>query len=399
MARWTRELIDAAILSGGRYYLPYQPVATRDQFAHAYPNSTKLFEVKRRVDPTGKFTNALWDLYQPAADGFASVVTAAHMPAELPAEVRIALDSTRPYARDEGSELLTHPEWDLVYGSEAYARWLEQGKPPSHFPYIGSVGTFWRSYEGTWRAAKRRYDIPKGTHVMLGVIGVSTALEYGLKGIYEGTIGRLSELNMPSGGTAEDRYAAKVARDYAKLISTRGWYEFSFSGALRGLWTDVPLTGPGMFRKWERRFALSLEYAIKAAYASLIGMGTAAGYEPDELTRLAVVAGWSDSVSADTTKAHFTKVKSLDREYALISVDRYDAFRDALLSLSDHAAQVRLAEIAGAELVTISGTAPKSWRTPPRTSVGCRRLCDARRSDAHSDAPTGERARLARSAA
>jgi len=73
--------------------------------------------------------------------------------------------------------------------------------------------------------------------------------------------------------------------------------------------------------------------------------------------------------SADTTKAHFTKVKSLDRGYTLIAVDRYDAFRDALLSLSDRAGQVRLAEIAGAELVTISGTAPKGWRTPPRTSV------------------------------
>ena len=369
VARWTRKLIDAAILSGGRYYLPYQPVATRDQFARAYPNSRKLFEVKRRVDPTGKFTNSLWDLYQPAADGSAPVVTAAHMPAELPAEVRIVLDSTRPYVRDEGSELLTHPEWDLVYGSEAYAKWLEQAKPPSHFPYIGSVGTFWRSYRGTWRAAKRRYDIPKGTHIMLGVIGVSTGLEYGLKGTYEGTLGRLSELNMPSGGTAADRYAAKVAREYAKLISTRGWYEFSFIGALRGLWTDVPLTGPGMLRKWERRFILSVEYLIKAAYASLIGMGTAASYAPDELARRAVAVGWPDSASVDSTKAHFTKVETLDRGYTLISVDRYDAFRDALLSLSDRSAHVRLAEIAGAELVTISGTAPKGWRTPPRTAV------------------------------
>ena len=68
-ARWTRELIDAAVASGGRYYLPYQPVATRAQFAAAYPRATELFAVKRRVDPTGKFTNALWDLYQPAADG------------------------------------------------------------------------------------------------------------------------------------------------------------------------------------------------------------------------------------------------------------------------------------------------------------------------------------------
>jgi hypothetical protein len=329
----------------------------------------KLFDVKRRVDPTGKFTNALWDLYQPAADGSAPIVTAAHVPANLPAEVRVVLDTMKTYARDEGRELLTHPEWDLVYGSEAYARWLEQGKPPSRFPYIGSVGTFWRSYRDTWRAAKGRYDIPAGTHVMLGVIGISTAVEYGLKGTYEGTVGRLSELNMPEGGTAEDRYAAKVAREYAKLIATRGWYEFSFSGALAGLWKDVPLTGPGFLRKWERRGALSAEYLIKAGYASVIGVGTAAGYTPDELTRYAVAVGWPDSASTDSAQAHFTKVMPLDRGYSLIAVDRYDAFRDALLSLSDHAAQVRLAEIAGAELVTISGTAPNGWRARPRSSV------------------------------
>ena len=52
VARWTRELIDAALTSGGRYYLPYRLVATRDQFARAYPNATKLFAVKRRVDST-----------------------------------------------------------------------------------------------------------------------------------------------------------------------------------------------------------------------------------------------------------------------------------------------------------------------------------------------------------
>src|SRR4029078_1331756 len=89
--RWTRELIDAAVASGGRYYLPYQPVATRAQFAAAYPSSTELFAVKRKVNPTGKFTNALWDLYQPQPDGSFSPMPASHMPANVPAAVRIPL--------------------------------------------------------------------------------------------------------------------------------------------------------------------------------------------------------------------------------------------------------------------------------------------------------------------
>ena len=371
VAHWTRELIDSVLASGGRYYLPYQPVATRAQFVRAYPTSAALLEVKRRVDPTSKFTNALWDLYQSNTDGSAAPVVASRMPANLPAEARVVLDTLRAYAREEGQEYLTHPEWDLVYSSEAYAKWLEAGKRPSQFPYIGSVGTFWESYIKTFSAARKRYDIDFGTHVMLDVIGVSTATEYGLKGIYEGTVGRLFELNMPAGGTAEDKYAAKVARDYATLIASRGWYEFSFAHALGGLWTTVPMTGPGFFRKWERRFALSAEYSIKAVYATIIGAGTAAGYTPDDLTRFVVAAGWNDSlgVASDSSHAVFKPVATLDRGYTVLSVGRYDAFRDALLALSDHAASVRLAEVSGCEVVTFSGTAPRNWRTPPRTSV------------------------------
>ncbi|MGV3709369.1 MAG: FAD-binding oxidoreductase [Gemmatimonas sp.] len=419
VAVWTRELIDAAIATGGRYYLPYQPVATRAQFASAYPNATTLFETKRRVDPTGKFTNALWDLYQPLADGTTPSVTAARMPANLPAEARLALDTVKGYARSEVADYLTHAEWDLVYGSEAYATWLEQAKRPSQFPYIGSVGTFWRSYHDTWQAASDRYEIATGTHVMLNVIGVSTAIEYGLKGVYEGTIGRLSELFMPPGGTDEDKYSAKVARDYAKLITTRGWYEFSFGEALRGLWRDVPASGPGFLRKWERRFALSAEYLIKSGYAMVIGAGTSAGYTPDVLTRYAVVAGWNDTLpvmsaapaaptattrvdslatapdpnaaavaalSAEMLAANqaalqklesalpldsssFRPVAALDRGYTLVSVNRYDPYRDALLRLSARADRVRIAEIAGSEIVTVSGTAPNAWKLVPRASV------------------------------
>ncbi|HEY4133408.1 MAG TPA: FAD-binding oxidoreductase [Gemmatimonadaceae bacterium] len=371
VARWTREMIDSVVASGGRHYLPYQPVATRAQFAQAYPTSTSLFDLKRRLDPTSKFTNALWDLYQSNADGSAAPVTAARMPASLPAEVRVALDTMRAYAREEGQEFLTHPEWDLVYTSEAYATWLEHGKRPSQFPYIGSLGTFWESYFKTYDAAKTRYDVDFGTHAMLDVIGVSTAIEYGLKGIYEGTIGRVFELNMPNGGTAEDKYAAKVARDYATLIATRGWYEFGFAHALHDLWTTVPMTGPGFLRKWERRFALSAEYSIKAVYATVIGMGTAASYAPDDLTRYVVAAGWNDSlgVASDSAAHVFKSVASLDRGYALLSAGRYDPFRDGLLALSDHADQVRLAELSGNEVVTVSGTAPIAWRTPPRSAV------------------------------
>lgn len=63
VAVWTRELIDAALTCGGRYYLPYQPHATREQFHRAYPRARELFALKRRLDPDYRWRNVLWDTY------------------------------------------------------------------------------------------------------------------------------------------------------------------------------------------------------------------------------------------------------------------------------------------------------------------------------------------------
>lgn len=63
VAAWTRELIDAALASRGTYYLPYQIHASREQFLAAYPRANEFFALKKRVDPTYKFRNKLWDAY------------------------------------------------------------------------------------------------------------------------------------------------------------------------------------------------------------------------------------------------------------------------------------------------------------------------------------------------
>ena len=60
---WTRELIDASLANGGRYYLPYRLHATRAQFAAAYPEAGRFAAVKARVDPGNRFRNLLWDTY------------------------------------------------------------------------------------------------------------------------------------------------------------------------------------------------------------------------------------------------------------------------------------------------------------------------------------------------
>lgn len=60
---WTAELIEASLDCGGRWYLPYRIVATREQFLAAYPRAPEFFAIKSAVDPTSKFRNRLWEIY------------------------------------------------------------------------------------------------------------------------------------------------------------------------------------------------------------------------------------------------------------------------------------------------------------------------------------------------
>ena len=63
VGRWTRELIDLVLAHDGRYYLPYQLHASQAQFDRAYPEAAQLRALKRRVDPAGKLSNAMWARY------------------------------------------------------------------------------------------------------------------------------------------------------------------------------------------------------------------------------------------------------------------------------------------------------------------------------------------------
>jgi len=63
VATWTRELIDAALVFNGTYYLPYQPHATADQFHRAYPRAKELFALKQKFDPDFRLRNSLWNKY------------------------------------------------------------------------------------------------------------------------------------------------------------------------------------------------------------------------------------------------------------------------------------------------------------------------------------------------
>jgi len=67
MERLTRQLIDAALATGGTYYLPYRLHATPEQLQRAYPTIGAFFAEKRRVDPEGIFTNSWYRRYGPSS--------------------------------------------------------------------------------------------------------------------------------------------------------------------------------------------------------------------------------------------------------------------------------------------------------------------------------------------
>ena len=347
---WTREMTDSILSVGGTYYLPYQPWATEEQFRRAYPRAPEFFALKKRLDPTNKFRNTLWDKY------YFPRVDAAR--AELDPSMRDRIDSAGTYRRDEGQTFLTHPEWYIVYSSDEYAEWLRT-RLPTDFPYASSIGQYWIDYREAARETRNAYPFNLGYNVMLGVIGVSYSVELALKGVYENTIGRFSGWTSGHALTDEDRLAASVAADYGRFIHVRPWYEYRFASRLRQLWTGVPLWGQHVARKWERRVFLTAEYGIKSAYAEAITLATHAAYAPQDDRMQMVATGWSDSIAARHVK--LKTIARLDSVHALIASPRYDEFRDALLELAAANDGVRISEIAGNKEILVTGIAPAAW--------------------------------------
>src|ERR1700683_940231 len=58
-----RELVDAVLDAGGRYYLPYRLHPTTAQFHRAYLQAERFFALRRRYDPGELFQNEFYQKY------------------------------------------------------------------------------------------------------------------------------------------------------------------------------------------------------------------------------------------------------------------------------------------------------------------------------------------------
>jgi hypothetical protein len=277
------------------------------------------------------------------------------------AESPIAPDQRRSVEQT----FLTFPEWFLVHSPAEYARYVKQ-HPAHGFPFLGHVGQIWSSYAAvTEEQVRAKYPSNAGYHVMIGVIGSSTTVEYSLRALYENTLGRISWATA-SGLTPEDEYGARVAQDYVDFIRKEPWYLYDFSAKLKGLWADTPLLGENMVRKLERRYALTTEYLIKAAYGKLIKLATSAAYEPALMTTQ-VVADHEPYDLADQPNVKLLRM--LDDGRAVLELPRYYDFRLAAtkLGLQD----VQLQDIAGNSDVILVTVLTRSHGTaaPPDSRV------------------------------
>jgi hypothetical protein len=289
--------------------------------------------------------------------GFIAVKCYSRNPAVSDAPVERDSGAAAAGHREEASTYLTLPEWYIVYNTDEYAQALAT-RPPSAFPYVGSIRQYWRYYGAACSATKGVYPFSGGNHLMLAVIGSSFSIEYALKGLYENTFGRLSQW---WGGydTPEDAFARTTAAEYGTFMHTVPWYDFPFSQKLAALWTTVPSRGPHMVRKWERRLALSAEYSVKAVYGRVIGLGSHATYGEEDLLVRAQVQNAGADVFADGV---VKRVSATGDTSAVVAIPRYEAFTNRTRLMLQQG--VQFISIAGNDEILMTVLAPSGWSVP-----------------------------------
>jgi hypothetical protein len=257
------------------------------------------------------------------------------------AAIRNVTNKIPDYARQEDKTYLTLPEWYIVYSTDEYAAFLKDQRA-GEFPHFKAVGQYWRSYLEACRVIAGRYPFNSDSQFTLGFIGISFTAENMLKGAYEGTLGRVTEWISSDTPTDEEIYAAQVAKEYGGFMHETPWYFFPFKEKVRGLWAETSLWGPDPLRKWERKFALTLEYAGKSLFAGFTNFGAQATYGGADIEKIyAVTTGVTD----DMLNENLERIEKIDEQRQLVYITRFEYFSDTVPGLLERG--VRLIEIAG----------------------------------------------------
>lgn len=330
--KWSVEMIDAAIAVGGTYYLPYQILASQEQFLAAYPRSPEYFALKTKLDPKYRFRNQLWKQHYP-----------------LESHLGIEKDKIDNYYRGEEQTFLTIPEWYLVFNPLEYAQFLEAGENPSDFPFFSSINQFWVLYDRVKAITDGVYAENTEYVTMLQVIGISTTVEYMMKGAYENSVGRFTRWTAGGEDTQEDLIITQAQRAYSNLIFYEAWYEFDFSSWQDRIWSETDFFGDNFIRKLERKLFFSLEYQFKAFYAKLIKYGAQTAYEQSD----GLV--YMEAIKPQASTSNFPSAVQIIGDSGgdiLMSVPRWGAFTKAVTELAK--LNIRYKNISGNRRIVVS---------------------------------------------
>jgi hypothetical protein len=329
--QWTIDMTDAILSEKGRWYLPYQPHATVEQFQKGYVHSDQYFEVKNRLDPAHRFTNKLLDKYNPYIQD----------------KIEKKRETIKGYFRDEAQSFLTVPEWYLVFNPKEYADYLEQGNNPSNFPFYASIDEYWTLYDRSMKLVSDAYAENEEYNTMLNVIGVSITLEYTAKMLYENTLGRF--FSWFSNGTQSDEEKTIIAaqRAYSDFIYDVAWYEFKFMPWVKKVWNVSNTTESNWFRKMERTLFFTVEFTFKAGYAKLIEWAAKSSYE-EPVTEIYLMISTTDTLQ---TSPHL-KLKHEQGEKKIISITRWGMFTKTILEIADK--NINITEIGGNDEIVVS---------------------------------------------
>jgi len=286
------------------------------------------------------------------------------------------------YQRAQGDTFLTFPEWYIVHAYNDLTA-VTARSSESDFHYLSSIGGFWSSLCSATQRASASGPATADQKATNYIIGFSFTAEMASMGLYEETLGALTEWTAGDKKTAEDEFNLALLKEYSTFLYQTPWYQFPFGEKLLRFWRDTPFT-PSI-RAVERRGSLSTQYAGRWAYAAL--MRFIAGYDPADLTIRSVV-GRSTPAELAAMKG-VTVVREVDNKGGhgvLVETARYAEFDAFVRELGRHPPS-SLLEVAGNQHILVTIIAPDAadaalaaaggeiiFRLPIQSSPGSRRI-------------------------
>lgn len=247
--------------------------------------------------------------------------------------------------RPEGRTLLTYPEWHIVHAYDDYAHVITN-QDPHDYQYLRSIGGFWSSLCSLSQASGPHGGFPSEFKQTAYTIGVSFTAELLAKAAYEETIGRVFTWIRGEQHAPLDELSADQATQYSQFLRQIPWYRWDFTSDAAAL-SDAATPA---LRDRERRFALGVEYGVKARYAQLITRALA-NMKPDALRLRMIVKGLpSEQLGAIKD----VEVIAQHPEGIEIDTPRYRALTHLLFQMAQEGAD--FVEIAGNDDILFTAT-------------------------------------------